>query len=46
MEIGALAILSLIGLGILFVEHTNTGDRFLEWVTKNFIGIDINDMED
>lgn len=46
MEIGAGAIIILIGLGVLWVECTKTGERFINWFGKNLCDIDVNDLED
>lgn len=46
MEIGALVILAVIALGILFVESTKTGSKFAEWGLKNLVGININELKD
>lgn len=46
MEIGALTLLSLIGLGVLWVEKTKTGEKFITWVGKTFCDININELED
>jgi hypothetical protein len=46
MEIGALVILTIIGLGVCWSEGTKTGRKFTEWALKNLIGIDVNDLED
>ena len=44
MEIGVPALLLVICLGILWVEGTKTGERFINWFGKKFVGIDINDL--
>ena len=46
MEIGILAILIIISLAICWSEGTKTGRKFTEWALKNFIGIDVNELED
>lgn len=46
MEIGALVILTVIALGILWIESTKTGSKFAEWGLKNLCGIDLNEVED
>lgn len=46
MEIGVLALLVIIGLGICWTEGTKTGRKFTEWGLKNLIGIDVDELED
>lgn len=46
MEIGAGVLIILIGLGVLWVECTKTGERFINWFGKKFLDIDLEQMED
>ena len=46
MEIGALAILVIISLSILFVEKTSVGSKFTKWALRTFMDIDVNELED
>lgn len=46
MEIGVLILLTLMGLGGLFVEKTKVGSKLIEYTSKKFFGIDLNKMED
>lgn len=46
MEIGAIGLLLIIGLGILWVECTKTGERFISWVSKTFCDVNLNKLED
>ena len=46
MEIGALVILTVISLAIVFGESTKTGRKVTEWGLKTLCGIDINEVED
>lgn len=46
MEIGALALLVIIGLAICWSEGTKTGRKFTEWSLKNLCDIDVNELED
>ena len=45
MEIGALGLLLIISLGILWIEGTKTGDRFITWASK-ICGVDLDELED
>ena len=45
MEIGAFGLLLVISLGILWIEGTKTGDKFITWATK-LSGIDLDELED
>ena len=46
MEIGVLVLLTLMGIGGLFVEKTKVGGKHVEYTSKKFFGIDLNEMED
>ena len=45
MEIGALGFLLLVSLGILWIEGTKTGDKFITWATK-LSDIDLDELGD
>ena len=46
MEIGALAILVIISLSVLFAEKTSVGTKFTNWALRTFVDIDVNELED
>ena len=45
MEIATVGLLLIIGLGVVWIEGTKTGDRFITWVTK-LSGIDLDEEEE
>ena len=46
MEIGALIILVIIGLLVVWGEKTKIGNKFSEWGLKNLMGINVDELED
>lgn len=44
MEIGVPALLLVICLGILWVEGTKTGDKFITWAAKKFCHINLDEL--